>query len=66
MDKRFRQYLKKQGMKPLDRKIVENYNKVMAETVIPKITESIKQRELYAMELRFSSFATADPKEKRD
>ncbi|MCY4611581.1 MAG: hypothetical protein OXC38_07790 [Gammaproteobacteria bacterium] len=66
MDKRFREYLERQGMEALDNKILEDYTKTMTETVIPKITESIRQREQHAMELRFSPFATYDSKGKCD
>lgn len=66
MDERFRQYLEKQDVRSFDRKILEDYNRTMAETVIPKITKSIRQRERHAMELRFSPFPTSDPKETSD
>lgn len=66
MDKRFRQYLEEQGIEPLDSEILEDYNRIMTETVIPKITESIRQRERHAIELRFSPFALSDSKKNRD
>lgn len=64
MDKRFREYLEKHGVEPLDPKVLEDYNKTMIETVVPDIIENIKRREWYAMELRFPSSTTADSEKK--
>ena len=66
MDERFKQYLKEQDIKPLDPEILKNYTKTMNEVVIPEITESIRQRERHAMELRFSPFSISGRKRKRD
>ena len=66
MDKRFKKYLKEQGVKTPDSKILDDYNKTMTETVIPNIIENIKRREWYAMELRFPSSARSGPEEENN
>ena len=51
MNRRLKAYLKEQGAAPVDRKALEEYREEM-DRVIPKISESIRRREIGAAKLR--------------
>ena len=58
MNRRLKKYLKEKGATPVEGKVVKEYRKEV-DRVLPKISESIKRRELRAAELRVGSNRTS-------
>lgn len=54
MNRRLKKYLKEQGATPVEPEVLANYRQEI-DLVIPKIAESIKNREVRAAELRIGA-----------